>query len=254
MTKIRLIFAGVLAFLLLGLAAGFGGLSYLGYFSTNAVTIISPNKERADYTIVFLSGDLGFNAGTGPKLLQHFTDEGVPVVALNSLTFFRHERTRAEVDKLVRDLMNTARDRFGHRRLVLIGHSFGADALQLALTDLSVSERNDIMQVVMIVPTDDVYLQAQPDGHYSSRPADFDAVATAHMLDWVPVLCIHGETEKGSLCPKLNLDNADIATLPGGHNLKLDDGLIYQTIQQAIDAIGLRVPQSAPHASPEKMQ
>lgn len=227
----------VIAFLSVSGCAILLALAYLGYFSVNAVTIVPPQgTARADYSIVFLSGDLGFNMGMGPKITQHFTDEGVPVVALNSLTFFRHERTRAEVDQLVRDLMRTAQDQFGRRKLVLIGHSFGADALQLGLADLQAKERADIMQVVMIVPTDDVYLQAQPDGHYRSRPADYEAVPTARKLNWVPVLCIHGDQETGSLCPKLNLENADIKTLPGGHNLKLNDDLIYRTIQQAVDA------------------
>ncbi len=210
-------------------------LVYLGYFSSDPVKIVPPaGTSRAEYSLIFLSGDMGFNAGMGPKIVRQFTDDGVPVIAFNSLTFFRTKRTRLEVADMVRGLMQRARKEFGHETLVLVGQSFGADALQLGLADLTPDEQTDIKFVALTVPTDTIYLQASPNELFNLVPADISALPTAKKLDWVPVLCIFGRDETGSLCPELKLKNVKIVALPGGHFLKDDVNLVYRTLANAI--------------------
>ena len=210
-------------------------LVYLGYFSSDPVKIVPPaGTSQAEYSLIFLSGDMGFNAGMGPKIVRQFTDDGVPVIAFNSLTFFRTKRTRLEVADMVRGLMQRARKEFGHETLVLVGQSFGADALQLGLADLTPDERTDIKFVALTVPTDTIYLQASPNELFNLVPADISALPTAKKLDWVPVLCIFGRDETGSLCPELKLKNVKIVALPGGHFLKDDVNLVYRTLANAI--------------------
>ena len=56
---------------LLMLAIGGGGyLGYLGYFSSDPFTPVpvAADAPKADYAVAFLSGDMGFNAGMGPKM------------------------------------------------------------------------------------------------------------------------------------------------------------------------------------------
>ena len=192
----------------------------------------------SEYAVVFLSGDMGFNAGMGPKIVQKFTADGVPVVAFNSLTFFRTKRTKVEVADMLRDLIITARKRFGRKNLVLVGQSFGADALQLGLADLKPSERRDVKLVALTVPTNTIYLQASPNELFNLTPPDISALPTASKLDWVPVVCIYGREETGSLCPKLKLKNADLVPLPGGHFLDKNAELVYETLEGAISKAG----------------
>lgn len=216
-------------------------LAYLGYFSNDPVKIIPPHgTSQTDFSLIFLSGDMGFNAGMGPHIVRHFTSDGVPVIAFNSLTFFRTKRSRLEVADMVRGLMHRARKEFGHERLVLVGQSFGADALQLGLAGLTPDERTDIQMVALTVPTNTIYLQASPNELFNLAPADISALPTANKLNWVPVVCIFGREEKGSLCPELKLKNARIVALPGGHFLKDDVNLVYRTLAKAIKQAAIR--------------
>jgi type IV secretory pathway VirJ component len=215
-------------------------LAYLGYFATDPVEIIPPKgNDRPDYVLVFLSGDMGFNVGMGPRIVKRFTDKGVPAIGFNSLTYFRKERTPEDVLSMIEDLMARARREFGHRKIVFVGQSFGADALQLAVSELGPEQRRDIALVAMIVPTNSVYLQASPNELFNLAPPELEALPTANRLNWVPVMCIYGEEETRSLCPLLQLPNAEIKALPGGHFLNEDTDLVASTIEKKIMNLGL---------------
>ena len=235
--KPLLVRAGAIA--LLAVAAFLIWLAYLGYFSADPVTIVRPaGKDNSGYAVIFLSGDMGLNAGMGPEIIRRFTEDGVPVVGFNSLSFFRRNRAPTEVTAMVRSLIERARTQFGQKPLVLVGQSFGADALQLGLADFSPAERKDIAMIALTVPTDSVYLQASPNELFNLTPPDLSALPTAQKLDWAPLLCIHGIKERHSLCPELQIANVDVVALPGGHFLKHDAGLVYRTITRKIRQIG----------------
>ncbi len=229
------------AIVLLTAAVFAGWLGWLGYFASDPVIIVRPEgTASAPYAVVFLSGDMGLNAGMGPDIVRRFADDGVPVVGFNSLTYFRSERTPAEVTAMLHDLIERARAQSGGKPVILVGQSFGADALQLGLADFRPADRKGIAMVVLTVPTDTIYLQASPNELFNLTPPDLQALPTAKTLDWLPALCIHGVEERHSLCPALKaMPNVDVVALPGGHYLEHDAGLVYRTIRHKIKQAGL---------------
>ena len=114
-----------------------GFLGYIGYLGgavfVEVPATARPVPSKAGLAAVVLSGDMGFNLGMGPKIAKRLAADGIPVIGVNSLTFFRQRRTPAEINALVTEAARRALA-FGHAsHVILIGQSFGADALQVGL-------------------------------------------------------------------------------------------------------------------------
>ena len=231
--KIAIGFAALIGLLLIG-----GGVyvTYLGYFSDDPFTVMRPPEgaQKPDYAIAFLSGDMGFNAGMGPQIAKRFVNDGVPVLGFNSLSWFRHRRTPEEVNAIVRDITRRTMRDFGVEKVVLIGQSFGADALHLGLPAMPQALRRHVAFVGLVVPTDTVFLKASPAEIFNWSPPDLPAAPSARELTWVPGVCIHGETEDHSLCSVMTQPNIAHVALPGGHYLDKDSEAVYRALSNAI--------------------
>lgn len=234
-----------IAFPLASLAGFAGWLGYIGYFGGPVFTKVPAAVARPRVTAILLSGDMGFKVGMGPKIARRLAADGIPVLGVSSLTYFRHERTPAEVEALVSDSVRRALA-FGHTdRLILIGQSFGADMLHVGLAKAPPALRARIGMVALVVPTDTVFYRASPSELFNWAEPDAWALPTARLLDWVPLVCVRGEEETDSLCPLLTQANARTIALPGGHPLHHDDAALYGTLKQEIvRAIPDAFPQS----------
>lgn len=227
------------ALLLVIAALILGGLGYIGYFGGRVITVrpatAAPRPEERGIAAVFLSGDMGNHVGMGPPVTRAIAAHGLPVVAINSLTYFRTRRTPAEAQALIRRAMARALALPGIRRVVLIGQSFGSDMLQSALPGLTADERAHVVMVGLTVPGATVDFKATPGGLWSPAATDIPAAATGRLLTWVPVTCIQGKDEPDSLCPSMTMPNVTRVALPGGHALQYDSALLSRTLIAAID-------------------
>ncbi len=227
-----------LASLVLLLAAFAGFLGYAGYFGGPVFFDVPPTRATPPaargLAVVIVWGDLGFRFGLGPDVAKRFAADGVPVVGVSSLAYFRHQRTPAEVQALVAAAARRALA-FGHAdRLVLIGQSFGADMMHVGLTGLPPDLRARVKLVALVVPTDTVFFRASPSELFNWSKPDADALPTGRQLTWVPAVCIQGAEETDSLCPELVQPNMTRVALPGGHMLHHDAGALYRALRGAI--------------------
>ncbi|MBB4098785.1 AcvB/VirJ family lysyl-phosphatidylglycerol hydrolase [Sphingomonas kyeonggiensis] len=228
----------MLAALALLLAAFTGWLGYIGYLGGPVYFDIAPIRPTPPaakgLAVVLISGDMGFKIGMGPEIAKRFAAEGVPVVGVSSLAYFRKERTPAEVQALIADAARRALA-FGHAdRLVLIGQSFGADMMHVGLTGLPADLRAKVKMVALVVPTDTVFYRASPSELFNWAKPDAMALPTGRQLTWVPTLCVQGAEEKDSLCPMLTQSNVRRVALPGGHMLHHDPDTLFKTLHAGI--------------------
>jgi type IV secretory pathway VirJ component len=192
----------------------------------------------APFAAVVFSGDMGIRLGMGRHISTRLAADGVPVLRVNSLAFFRENRTPKQVEALVRMAIERGLIEGGNRDLILIGQSFGADALQLGLAGLPQQLRARVRLVALVVPSRTVYLRATPSEIFNFSPRQADALPTAERLNWSKVLCIQGAEEAASLCPMLRtLPNVTRAVLPGGHPLRRDDARVYAVLRGSIEAV-----------------
>ncbi|MDG2534112.1 AcvB/VirJ family lysyl-phosphatidylglycerol hydrolase [Sphingomonas sp. HITSZ_GF] len=227
-----------LAMVALLLAAFTGFLGYIGYLGGPVYFDVAPTRPTPPASrglaVVLISGDMGFKVGMGPQIARRFAADGVPVVGVSSLAYFRHERTPAEVQALIADAARRALA-FGHAdRLVLIGQSFGADMMHVGLTGLPADLRARVKLVELVVPTDTVFYRASPSELFNWAKPDAMALPTGRQLTWVPALCVQGAEETDSLCPMLRQHNMRRVALPGGHALHWDADGLYHTLRRAI--------------------
>jgi type IV secretory pathway VirJ component len=227
--------AAALALLLAGFTGWLGYIGYLGgpvYFDI-APTAPTPPAARG-LAVVLVSGDMGFKIGMGPQIARRFAADGVPVVGVSSLAYFRRQRSPAEVQALIAEAARRALA-FGHAdRLVLIGQSFGADMMHVGLTGLPADLRARVKMVALVVPTDTIFFRASPSELFNWAKPDAMALPTGRQLTWVPALCVQGAEETDSLCPMLHQPNLRRVALPGGHFLHHDADALYATLRRAI--------------------
>ncbi|KQX19508.1 MULTISPECIES: AcvB/VirJ family lysyl-phosphatidylglycerol hydrolase [unclassified Sphingomonas] len=240
----RRILTGVVLALVLvgaGLTAWWG---WLGYFGGDVYVPVkarrAPSPAHAGLAAVILSGDMGFKIGMARQVADRLAADGIPVLGVNSLVYFRERRSPAEVRALIGDAVRRGLA-FGHaRRLLLIGQSYGADMVHVGLVGLPPDLRARLAMVALVVPTDTVMYQASPAEMLDLVPADAAAIDTGRRLDWVPLLCVQGRDETDSLCPMLDQSNMRRIAMPGGHPLRRDADGLYRHLLGSIDALPAR--------------
>ncbi len=217
-----------------------GFLAFAGYFDRDVLIDVPATTwstpARSKVVAVYFSGDVGYKVGMGRMIGSRLAADGIPVVAINSLGFFRAHRTVAEVTALTANAIRQALA-LGHAdHVILIGHSFGADAMQAALVRLPQSLRASVRAVILIVPTDILYLQVSPGEMLSWSTPDAEVLPTLRQLTSVPTTCIYGIAEAGSPCPQLSAPNIRKVALPGGHALDWNIDRVHAEVAGAIDA------------------
>lgn len=223
----------VLPFLGLLLVAAAGYAAMLGYFGGPAIAIVPARAERADGIVaVFVSSDMGFNVGVGPRIADRLADQGIGVVAVNSLTAFAARQEPAAAAALVDRAVARALALPGARRVLLIGQSFGANIVLAAAPRMPAPLRARVAMVELVVPGETMLFRATPGGFFDTGH-DGAALPWARRLTGAPVLCIRGEREAGSLCPLWRQANVREVALPGDHYLQQDDALIAATLVRA---------------------
>jgi type IV secretory pathway VirJ component len=208
---------GTAAALFVGLL-GFTG--YLGgpVFTELRPAPVAPPPALRGVAVALLSGDMGFRMGMGRAVADRLVAHGVPVVGVNTLTYFRVRRTPQEAGRLIEAAARRALAVPGTRRLVLVGQSFGADMLQAGLPALPDPLRRRIALVALVVPGATIVYRASPSNLFGLERPELDGFATARRLDWVPVLCVYVRR----------------IGLPGGHPLRRDSDRLYRTLIGAV--------------------
>jgi len=208
---------------------------YAGYYNGPVFCDIpAADAGPAKPAIVMLSGDMGNRIGMTPKIAARLSARGYAIVTVNSLTYFSSRRNSEESAELIRTAMVRAMKLGRTDHVVLIGQSFGADMLHAGLAQFSEAARRRVQSVVLVVPGEDIIFRASPIELAGLETPDQRAYPTASRLRWVPVTCIHGADEAGSLCPELQLPNVHRITMPGGHRLNFDDRALEAAILPAI--------------------
>jgi type IV secretory pathway VirJ component len=224
---------------LIGAAAAIGAgllalLAAVGWFGGPLFTYVparaNPAPASRGVAAVLFSGDMGFHIGMAGAIAAKLAGAGIPVVGVNSLTFFRARRSPAETARLVESALTQAL-RVTHRpRILLVGQSYGADILPTGLAGVPAPLRARVVLLALVVPGESVALQASPAGLLPVSAPSSDALPAAARLGSTPTLCVFGEEQHDSLCARLRLPNLSRTALPGGHYLHRDAGAVARAL------------------------
>jgi type IV secretory pathway VirJ component len=189
-------------------------------------------SAASDLFAIMLSGDGGW-AGIDKEVAAALAADGIPVIGLDSLRYFWSARTPAGLAADLNAMIEYYQPRLGKRRVMLIGYSQGADVLPFAVNRLPPATRSRVALTAIMGMSEHALFEF----HVSSWVADDNSgpatLPEVDRIDGMTVLCIYGEEETDSLCPRLDAHKFTVVKLKGGHHFDGNYAGLAQTILAA---------------------
>lgn len=181
-----------------------------------------PSHAPGDTFAILLSGDGGW-AGLDKDVAAALAARGIPVVGFDSLRYFWQPRTpQGLADDLARITEHYAAQ-WQRPKVLLVGYSQGADVLPFAVNRLPTTTRDRVQRTVLMGLGERAAFEFHLDNWIGGdHDNDLPILPEAQRLLAADTLCIHGDGEDGSLCPKLAPLHARELALPGGHHFDGD--------------------------------
>jgi type IV secretory pathway VirJ component len=177
----------------------------------------SSTAEASDAFAIIMSGDGGW-AGLDQDVAAAVSARGIPVVGLDSLRYFWTARTpdsiAADTDRMIRYYLA----HFGKKRVLLIGYSQGADVLPFAVNRLPDATKAYVALMAILGMSEHALFEFHVSSWISDDTSGPATLPEVKRITGMPVLCIYGEDEHDSLCPKLDPTTFKVVKLKGGHH------------------------------------
>lgn len=195
-----------------------------------------PASGAGDTMAVFYSGDGGW-AGIDKGLASGFSKVGAPVVGYDSLRYFWNRRSPDEAAADLGAVMRHYMAVWGKSKVVLVGYSFGADALPTIVAHLPPDLRSHVRLVALLGLDTDGELEFHPtDWLDQNGPTAYPIAPVLAKLKGFPVVCLYGDQEQDAACPTFAAGLVHPIRLSGGHHFNGD----YDSVGAAINrAAGL---------------
>jgi type IV secretory pathway VirJ component len=189
-----------------------------------------PIAGQASQFAVIYSGDGGWR-DLDKSIGEYLVDHGTPVVGVDSLRYFWHEKTPAAIAEDLAKITAHYVERWQTGDVLLVGYSFGADILPFAVSRLPANERARVRQVSLLGLAPEAAFEIAVAGWLGERESDAQLVLPQLLqLDLSHVQCFYGEEEEDTLCREPQLKDAEIIRTAGGHHFDGDYDALARTI------------------------
>ncbi len=193
---------------------------------------ISVNKGTRNDLIIYLTGDGGWNRFS-QKLVHQFEEQGYGVISLNSLKYFKDQKSPAGLASDLESISEYYLKEWHKKDLIIVGYSFGADVASFLPGNLASKIKAKVKKVALLSPsasTDFVVKIRDLLGMDDNEKGKFK-VRQEIEKSQLPIVCIFGKKE--SLLLKKSLKNKDelsVYELPGGHHFNENFNGLVQII------------------------
>jgi type IV secretory pathway VirJ component len=171
----------------------------------------------ADAFAIIMSGDGGW-AGLDQDIAAALSARGIPVVGLDSLRYYWTARTpqgvATDTDRMIRYYLS----HFGKKRVLLVGYSQGADVLPFAVNRLPQATKAQVALTAILGMSEHALFEFHVSSWISDDNSGPATLPEVNRIAGMPVLCIYGEDEHDSLCPKLDPKKFIVVKVKGGHH------------------------------------
>jgi type IV secretory pathway VirJ component len=191
-----------------------------------------PGAPPSDTFAIMLSGDGGW-AGLDKEVAGALSANGIPVVGLDSLRYFWTPRTpdglAADLDRMIRFYLVQLRK----QRVALVGYSQGADVLPFAVNRLPPASRAQVALTAVMGMSEHALFEFHVSSWISDDNSGPATLPEVERITGMPVLCIYGEDETDSLCPRLDSRKVTVVKLKGGHHFDGNYAGLARTILES---------------------
>jgi type IV secretory pathway VirJ component len=196
------------------------------------LTEVPATAKETDTFAVMISGDGGW-AGLDQSVSAELAAHGIPVVGLNSLKYFWKARTPESTATDVHRIVTQYAARWRKQRVLLVGYSFGADVMPFVFNRLPASTRARVASVSLLglgaAATWEVTVGEWLPGNDDKGDPVVPEIAR---MPAMPILCVTGEGEHGSSCPKLAASGVKVRQIGDGHHFS---GLAPQIVDALLE-------------------
>jgi len=176
-----------------------------------------PAGQTTDTVTLFLSGDGGWRdldrdvAGEMAKL-------GYPVVGIDTLRYYWQHKTPEQSAADLSELMQHYRQKWGTKRFVLTGYSFGADVLPAIYNRLPAEDQQRIDAVMLLAFARSGSFEIEVEGWLGKEGQEAPTGPEMAKLPASKVVCVYGveETDESGCTDKTVV--GERMKLPGGHH------------------------------------
>jgi type IV secretory pathway VirJ component len=179
---------------------------------------------------LFLTGDGGW-ASLDRGVAAQFAAKGISTVGFDSRSYFWHARTPGETAADVARVLRHYLAAWNKSQILLVGYSFGADVLPFVVNRLPPELRSRLVALTLLgvetTASFEVHVADWLPG-VASRGAALEPEMLT--LGKLPVQCIYGAGERGTLCPHLDATRVTVERIGDGHHFGRDYTLIADRI------------------------
>jgi len=176
-----------------------------------------PAGQTTDTVTLFLSGDGGWRdldrdvAGEMAKL-------GYPVVGIDTLRYYWQHKTPEQSAADLSELMQHYRQKWGTKRFVLTGYSFGADVLPAIYNRLPVEDQQRIDAVMLLAFARSGSFEIEVEGWLGKEGQEAPTGPEMAKLPAAKVVCVYGVEETDESGCTDHTAVGERLKLPGGHH------------------------------------
>jgi type IV secretory pathway VirJ component len=193
---------------------------------------VMPVQGSSDTVVIMYSGDGGW-AAIDHGMAASFNAAGLPVVGVNSLGYFLTRRTPQVAAADLAALIDEYAVKWGKRRVILAGYSFGADALPAIVARLPAATRAKVRLLALVALSNSGELQFHPaDWLNKASPDAYPMGPALAALRGLPMVCVYGASDRDDACPTFQSNLIRQESLPGDHHFNEAYGEIVRAILQ----------------------
>ena len=199
------------------------------------VEVPAKGGSPSDRLAVIVSGDGGW-AGIDREVGGALAARGIPVVGLNSLSYFWKEKPPEVVGRDLTRILTHYLAAWHKERAILIGYSLGADVLPFMVNRLPENLQKQVDLIALLGPEamasfEFHVTQWLGGGSKTDRPV---LPELKKIGGRTPLLCLYGKEEKDSICPNLDPSLGKSIGFSGAHHFGGDYGALADRILQEL--------------------
>jgi type IV secretory pathway VirJ component len=171
----------------------------------------------SDSFAVLLSGDGGW-AGIDKQVAGLLADRGVPTAGVDSLRYFWTPRTPAGLAQDIDRIVRYYAFHWKKKNALLVGYSQGADVLPFAVNRLPAATRSLVRLTTLIGVSESADFEFHVANWIGGESDGLPVRPEMEKLSSADTLCVYGDDDEESICPKVGAQHARVIKLPGGHH------------------------------------
>jgi type IV secretory pathway VirJ component len=180
---------------------------------------VPARNPRTSAVAVLYSGDGGWR-DLDRSLAGLLAAKGMSVVGVDVLRYYWRLRTPDSAARDLARIISSYQRRWGARKIVLIGFSFGANVIPFIVNRLPPDVRADVKLITLLSPERTTAFEVSPAGWVGkASDATIPIEPELKSLSTIPLQCVYGEDEaRDSLCTLPAAAGFELVRKPGGHH------------------------------------